>query len=164
MSTLATLIKYTHGLISTSNLHLQKVRLAVRTLWTDRHGSVHIFPCCCSTEDIIDLFLCRKGFFRHWGRDFARIRAGRTAEKGGSTLLTGCELYLQQRAVQRTEPHRSMSTRVAGIRAAGERQREIDSVVYYHLQLAPMERTGTEYSEYSDENVIFVAISRCLFC
>ena len=128
MSTLATLIKYTHGLISTSNLHLQKVRLAVRTLWTDRHGSVHIFPCCFSTEDVIDLFLGRKGFIRHWRRDFARIRAGRTAEKGGSTVLTGCELYLQQRAIQRTKPHRNVATTVVGIQVRLDRSRERQTV------------------------------------
>jgi len=56
VTALDTLVKDTHRLIGTSNLHLHKVSFVITTRRTNSRGFIHILPSCCSTQNIIDFF------------------------------------------------------------------------------------------------------------
>ena len=76
MTALATLVKDTHGLIGTSKLHLQEVRLSITALRTHRHGTIHILPGGGTTQNVIHLFSLGERFLCDSRHNLARIGTG----------------------------------------------------------------------------------------
>ena len=111
MATLDTLIKNTHRLIGTPNLHLHKIRLAKTTRGAYRHGPIDIFPCRCSSEDVIDFFTIGGNRFLDLGEDdFLGVGTGGAGEDIGGRFRRcgvggGGGDDLEEGAVEGAEPH-----------------------------------------------------------
>lgn len=87
MRTPNTLVKNTHRLIRTPNLHLHKIRLTETTRGTYRHGPIDILPSVCSAQYAIDLLSIGGKSFLDLG---CEDRLGVGAGGAGEDVSAGC--------------------------------------------------------------------------
>jgi hypothetical protein len=106
MTTLDALVKYTHGLIGTSNLHLQEECFFMIAGWTGCHCSIDMLPSLCTTQNVVNFLSLRKGRFRPSLDNGRRIGAGAT-EKFVATTRCLSRTNLQERSIHWTKPHDS---------------------------------------------------------
>ena len=85
-STFTALVKHTHGLISTSDLHLHEVGLVVRALGAVSHGLINILPSRRSAQNIVHLFSFRSDCIHKGLLQLVSVGTRRTNEDGGRVI------------------------------------------------------------------------------
>lgn len=110
MRALDALVKHAHGFVSTSNLHLHKVGLAIAALRARGHGPIDVLPRRGSAQNVVDLLLVGGDDLLHIRDvDGAAIGAGGTREDVHGAVAGpgggGSRHDLEERAVEGTEPH-----------------------------------------------------------
>ena len=86
-TTLDTFIKHSGRLISGSNLYLHEICFVMWTFRTNYGGLSSIFPCCCSSQNVINLFLRQFYGFGYSLLYFKLIWTGFAYKKHSSRLI-----------------------------------------------------------------------------